>query len=132
MNELRPVALDHLVLVVSDVERSLAWYRDELGAEAVREEAWRAGKVPFVSVRLSADSIIDLLPGERTGSNVDHFCVVVAPVDLDALRASGRFDVVDGPARRFGARGDGTSLYVRDPDGNVVELRHYGDADDRA
>jgi catechol 2,3-dioxygenase-like lactoylglutathione lyase family enzyme len=50
----------------------------------------------------------------------------VEPVDLDAVKASGRFDVVDGPATRSGARGDGTSLYVRDPDGNVIELRHYG------
>ena len=46
--------------------------------------------------------------------------------DLSELAASGEFDVVEGPARRFGARGDGTSLYVRDPDGLVVELRHYG------
>ena len=129
MTELRPVAFDHLVLVVADVERSLAWYRDELGAASVREEEWRAGTAFFVSVRLGADTIIDLLPGERTGTNVDHFCVVVEPVDLEALKASGRFDVVDGPDQRFGARGNGTSLYVRDPDGNIVELRHYGDAD---
>jgi catechol 2,3-dioxygenase-like lactoylglutathione lyase family enzyme len=61
----------------------------------------------------------------RTGENADHFCLVVAPTDFDALKASGRFDVVDGPDRRFGARGDGTSLYIRDPDGNTVELRYY-------
>jgi extradiol dioxygenase family protein len=51
---------------------------------------------------------------------------VVWPVYLEAVRASGRFEVVDGPAVRFGARGNGTSLYVRDPDRNTVELRHYG------
>ena len=128
MTELRPVAFDHLVLVVADVERSLAWYLDELGAEPVRVDAWRRGEVFFPSVRLSAESIIDLIPGERVGTNVDHFCVVVEPTDLEAVKSSGRFDVVDGPDRRFGARGDGTSLYVRDPDGNVVELRHYGRA----
>ena len=126
MTELRPVALDHVVLVVADVERSLAWYVEELGAEPVRVEAWRRGEVFFPSFRLSPETIIDLVPGERSGQNVDHLCVVVEPVDLDALAASGRFEVVDGPDRRFGARGDGTSLYVRDPDGNVVELRHYG------
>lgn len=54
----------------------------------------------------------------------DHLCLVVEPVDLEAVKASGRFAVVDGPATRFAARGDGTSLYVRDPDGNTVELRH--------
>jgi catechol 2,3-dioxygenase-like lactoylglutathione lyase family enzyme len=44
---------------------------------------------------------------------------------LAAVRDSGRFTVVDGPDTRFGARGDGMSLYVKDPDGNTVELRHY-------
>jgi hypothetical protein len=57
---------------------------------------------------------------------MDHVCVVIAPEDLDALKASGRFDVVTGPSRVWGAQGDGLGLYVRDPDGNVVELRHYG------
>jgi hypothetical protein len=57
--------------------------------------------------------------------NVDHFCLVVEPTDLDAVRASGEFDVVEGPVQRWGARGEATSLYVRDPDGNVVELRYY-------
>lgn len=51
---------------------------------------------------------------------------MIEPTDLDAVVASGRFEVVDGPATRYGARGDGTSLYVRDPDRNVVELRHHG------
>lgn len=127
MTELRPVAFDHLVLVVADVERSLAWYVDDLGGEPVRVDEWRAGEAFFPSVRFSADTIIDIIPGERAGQNVDHFCVVVEPVDLEAVKSSGRFDVVEGPARRYGARGDGTSLYVRDPDGNVVEIRHYGD-----
>ena len=117
--------LDHLVLVVADVERSVAWYRDELGLEALRLDQWRRGEVLFPSVRVDPGTIIDLLHGERTGSNVDHLCLVVAQIDLAAVAASGRFDVVDGPASRWGARGDGTSLYVRDPDGNVVELRHY-------
>ncbi len=70
-------------------------------------------------------TIIDLLAAPRTGENADHLCLVVDPVDLDAVKASGRFEVVDGPATRFGARGNGTSLYVSDPDGNTVELRHY-------
>ena len=46
-------------------------------------------------------------------------------MDFDALKASGRFEVVEGPATRFGARGDGTSIYIRDPDQNLVELRYY-------
>jgi catechol 2,3-dioxygenase-like lactoylglutathione lyase family enzyme len=119
-------AFDHLVLNVTDVERSLAWYTGELGLEPMRVEEWRAGEVFFPSVRVSDDTIIDLVAMDRTGNNVDHLCLVVDPVDLDELAASGRFEVLSGPGPRFGARGEGTSLYVRDPDGNTVELRHYG------
>jgi hypothetical protein len=46
-------------------------------------------------------------------------------MDFEALKASGRFEVVVGPAIRFGARGDGTSLYIRDPDQNLIELSNY-------
>lgn len=119
------VGLDHVVLSVADVERSLAWYRDELGLEPLRVEEWRRGEVLFPSLRVEEGTIIDLLQTDRTGQNVDHVCLVIEPQDLDAVKRSGRFEVVDGPARRFGARGDGTSLYVLDPDGNTVELRHY-------
>jgi catechol 2,3-dioxygenase-like lactoylglutathione lyase family enzyme len=76
-------------------------------------------------VRVDSTTIIDLLAAPRTGENADHVCLVVEPVDLEAVKASGRFEVVEGPAKRFGARGDGTSLYVQDPDGNTVELRYY-------
>jgi catechol 2,3-dioxygenase-like lactoylglutathione lyase family enzyme len=116
---------DHLVLRVADVERSLAWYTGELGLEPHRVEEWRRGEVFFPSVRIDATTIIDLLAGGSGGDNVDHLCLVVTPTDLQAVADSGRFDVVDGPDTRYGAQGDGTSLYVRDPDGNVVELRHY-------
>jgi catechol 2,3-dioxygenase-like lactoylglutathione lyase family enzyme len=117
---------DHLVLVVADVERSLAWYTDVLGLAGVRVAEWRAGEAPFPSVRVDEGTIIDLIRGPRSGAgNVDHFCLVVEPADLAAVRDSGRFEVVDGPGRRYGARGDGTSLYVKDPDGNTIELRHY-------
>lgn len=117
--------MDHIVLVVADVERALAWYIDELGLEGDRVEEWRAGEVLFPSVRLNEGTIIDMLSGERGETNMDHLCLVVEPTDLAEIAASGRFDVVDGPDTRYGARGNGTSLYVRDPDGNVVELRHY-------
>src|SRR5919204_6362592 len=113
----KAVGLDHVVLDVADVERSIAWYRDELGLEPVRVEEWRRGEVLFPSMRVDEGTIIDLLQADRTGQNVDHVCLVIEPDDLDALKQSGRFEVVDGPARRFGARGDGTSLYVLDPDG---------------
>ena len=125
-DELHVTGLDHVVLNVADVERSLAFYCGELGLAPERVEEWRRGEIFFPSVRVDAHTIIDLLATPRTGENADHLCLVVEPVDLEAIKASGRFEVVDGPATRFGARGDGTSLYVLDPDGNTVELRHYG------
>jgi catechol 2,3-dioxygenase-like lactoylglutathione lyase family enzyme len=121
----RVTDLDHLVLDVADVERSLAFYVDVLGLEPMRVDEWRRGEVIFPSVRVSATTIIDLLAVEPTGENVNHFCLVVEPVDFDALAADDRFEVVSGPGVRFGARGEATSLYVLDPDGNTVELRWY-------
>jgi catechol 2,3-dioxygenase-like lactoylglutathione lyase family enzyme len=122
---IRVTGLDHIVLDVADVERSLAFYVDQLGLTPLRVDEWRQGEIFFPSVRIDATTIIDLLAGAPTGENVDHFCLVVEPIDLEALKVSGRFDVVDGPDTRFGAQGNATSLYVRDPDANVVELRHY-------
>lgn len=118
-------SLDHIVLDVADVERSLAWYTEVLGLRAERVDEWRAGSVPFPSVRVDDGCIIDLFATAPTGQNLNHFCLVVDPGDVAAIAADDRFDVVDGPARRWGARGHGTSVYVRDPDGNTVELRSY-------
>jgi len=128
---LRIQAVDHLVLVVDDVDRSVAWYRDVLGLEVLRYDQWKAGEVFFPSLRVDETTIIDIVAGARGEGrrNLDHFCLVVDEIDLSAVRDSGRFDVVEGPATRWGARGDGQSLYVRDPDGNVVELRHYGEVE---
>jgi catechol 2,3-dioxygenase-like lactoylglutathione lyase family enzyme len=122
---LRVRGLDHIVLNVTDARRSLAWWTEMLGAEPVRVEEWSAGEAPFPSVRLDEGTIIDLFEVDRSGENVDHVCVVVDGMNLDEVATSGAFDVVRGPAQLFGARGTGTGLYVRDPDGNTVELRTY-------
>ena len=116
---------DHIVLVSPDPERLVAWYRDELGLAPERLDEWRAGTALFVSLRVSPTFLIDVLAGERTGVNVDHVALVVDDVDLDALAAEGRFAVEMGPADLFGAQGTGRGIYVRDPDGNRVELRTY-------
>jgi catechol 2,3-dioxygenase-like lactoylglutathione lyase family enzyme len=122
----RVVAFDHVVLNVADTDRALAFYLDELGLEPARVEEWRRGEVPFPSARVDDGTVIDLVTAPRTGTNADHVCLVIEPTDLAALGTSGRFEVVDGPASRWGARGIATSLYVLDPDGNTVELRYYG------
>ena len=123
---MRLTSPDHVVLVSPDPERLLAWYVDELGLEAERADEWRRGEVLFVSLRVNDTFLVDIAAGERSGTNVDHLALVAEDVDLDALAASGRFDVEMGPADLFGARGTGRGLYVRDPDGNRVELRTYG------
>ncbi|GAA2047757.1 VOC family protein [Polymorphospora rubra] len=125
MSAVRVTGFDHLVLNVSDVERSLDFYCGLLGLAPVRVDEWRAGKVPFPSVRVTPETIIDLVRRDRDGSNVDHLCLVVAPLDWQEVVDSGIFTVLEGPVGRFGARGDATSVYVADPDGNSVELRWY-------
>ena len=133
---MRVIDFDHLVLNVADTERALAFYCGPLGLEPVRVDEWRAGKVPFASVRISDTTIIDLVERRADllaqkegaaagGSNVDHICLVVEPLDWQKVVDSGEFTVLDGPGERFGARGNAQSLYVEDPDGNTVELRWY-------
>ncbi len=117
-------AIDHIVLPVPDVAAVVAWYRDELGLAVERQDLFDQGLVPFVSLRISESTLIDVMPGERTGENLNHVAVVVAE-DVDELAASGRFEVEIGPADLFGARGQGRGIYIRDPAGNLVELRSY-------
>ncbi len=117
--------LDHIVLNVADVERSLAWYIDLVGLRGERVDLWRNHQVFFPSVRVDGGTIIDLVAAPRSGANMDHLCLVVDRADVDAIVADQRFAVVDGPGTRFGARGDGWSVYVHDPDGNTVEFRSY-------
>ena len=122
---MKVIGFDHVVLNVEDVERSIAFYCGELGLKPERVDEWRNKEVFFPSVRIDDHTLIDLLQVPRTGENANHICLVVEPADFDAIKPSGRFDVVDGPDIRWGAQGDATSLYVKDPDGNTVELRYY-------
>jgi catechol 2,3-dioxygenase-like lactoylglutathione lyase family enzyme len=122
---IRVTGLDHIVLRVADMERSVAWYRDELGLEPVRLDEWRAGSAPFVSMRVDDGTLIDLQQGDITGTNMDHVALVVEDADLAAIATSGRFGEVGAPLRLFGARGTGSGIYLRDPDGHTVELRSY-------
>ncbi|MBB4904539.1 VOC family protein [Actinophytocola algeriensis] len=122
---MRVMDFDHLVLNVADVERSLAFYTGPLGLEPMRVEEWRAGTLPFPSVRVNEHTILDLVDKPRGDSNVDHFCLVVEPLDWQEVIDAGTFTVLEGPVGRSGARGDATSIYVADPDGNTIELRWY-------
>src|SRR5262249_19313177 len=128
----RIVALDHIVLNVSDVERSLAFYSQTLGLPAERVEAWRRGELRFPSVRVNEATIIDLVraPAEAADrqENLAHFCLITDAEDLAAVSeqlTSAGVVIERGPGMRSGARGNALSLYFRDPDNNLIELRTY-------
>jgi len=127
--------MDHIVLRVRDVEKSLHFYTEVLGLQPERIAQFKAGEVRFPSVRLNDDTIIDLFPSPdmeplaRTAPrNQDHFCMVIEPTNMDQLKREFQamgIEIQAGPGPRWGAHGNGTSLYVYDPDDNVVELRYY-------
>lgn len=120
------LTLDHVVLNVTDMARSVRFYCNALGARIERE----IEDVGMVQLRLGA-SLVDLLPAEALGvaevsdHNMDHFCLRIAPFDEAAIRAHLEAQGIDvpEPARRYGADGFGPSIYIEDPDGNIVELK---------
>lgn len=133
MSAIRIIALDHIVLNVRDVDRSLSFYTGQLGLPSERVDQWRRGEVRFPSLRVNADTIIDLVQvrgreADGRSENLAHYCLVLECEDMDALRKqleTSGVAVTDGPKNRSGARGDAMSIYLRDPDQNEIELRSY-------
>jgi catechol 2,3-dioxygenase-like lactoylglutathione lyase family enzyme len=122
------IGFDHVVVRCADIEKSLEFYCGELGLEPDRVDEWRRGEVFFPSARVDATTLIDLFPiGDGPPRpdvpNVDHFCLVIQPADLDALAE--RFPGARRADGLYGAQGFASSVYVQDPDGNTVELRSY-------
>lgn len=123
----RPVriaGLDHVVLRCRDVERTRTFYEAVLGCVEER----RLDAIGLVQMR-AGESLIDLVPDDRSAAreaaNMDHFCVAIAPVDMDAVLrwlAAHEVETIGEPMTRYGARGFARSIYLRDPEGNVVEL----------
>jgi len=137
MGSIKITELDHIVLNVRDIERSLKFYTEILGLEGERVEQFKSGKVGFPSVRINAGTIIDLFPkketagsttGEKNSRNLNHFCLVVDANDfaaaVDCLKEN-KIVIREGPVSRWGARGQATSVYFLDPDGNEIEIRAY-------
>lgn len=118
--------IDHLVLRVGDVETSVAWYGEHLGLAPERLDEWRAGTVPFVSLRVDASTLIDLVEQVPEGVNVDHVAYVTDRASFDEFVAAHTDLIEMGPVSLFGARGQGDGVYLRDPDGHRVEVRTYG------
>ena len=116
--------IDHLVLRVTDIDRMRKFYCEVLGAQHV---AWRP-ELGMSHLRVGA-AMIDLVKGERSGLNMDHFCLRVDPFDQAAIVAHlKKHGVAVGKIRdRFGAEGNGISIYLTDPEGNTVELKGPSD-----
>jgi catechol 2,3-dioxygenase-like lactoylglutathione lyase family enzyme len=129
---LKVVSLDHFVLRVRDIEASLRFYRGVLGLPIEFLDEYRAGTRPFVSARVG-DQLIDLVPdstydpqeGMYKGGFM-HCCVEIdgkLAAIVPWLHERGVEVIEDQPAPRMGARGMGLSIYVKDPDGYIVELK---------
>ena len=129
--------MDHIVLNMEDDERMIDFYSKVLMLTPERLEEYRSGAVPFPSVRLNSDTIIDLFPKKLWQKNVtseggrehlNHFCISVREELwrnlLERLRKNS-IDIEEGPVPRWGAHGAGTSFYFRDPEGNLIEARYY-------
>jgi len=129
--------MDHIVLNVEDDEKMIAFYSNVLMFALDRLEEYRAGDVPFPSVRLNSDMIVDLFPKKmwqksaRTGQvreNLNHFCIALSKGAWESLLErlhDNNVDIEEGPVQRWGAHGTGTSIYFRDPEGNLIEARYY-------
>ena len=137
MGKFRITTLDHIVLNVGDIDRALQFYTGVLGLTGERVELFKSGKVGFPSVRINDDTIIDLFPRktfdgrsitEKVDGNLNHVCLVVDAVDfadvLEDLKTN-RIAIREGPVSRWGARGQATSVYFLDPEGNEIEIRCY-------
>ena len=125
MEKLRVEELDHVVIRCGDQARSLDFYTRVLGLAEER----RIDAIGLVQLR-AGRSMIDLVPADPPPAfetrNVDHVCLGITTDDMTALAAwlaAEGVTVLGEPTERYGARGMGLSLYIQDPDGNVVELK---------
>ena len=124
--------LDHVVLRISDLQAMLHFYCDVLGCTIER----RQDAIGLIQLR-AGRSLIDLVPVDgrlgreggaapgREGRNMDHLCLRVEPFDAEAISAHLRQHGISAGevASRYGAEGEGPSIYVADPEGNTVELK---------
>lgn len=122
---MKAVALDHVVLEVRDIDRALEFYEGVLGLPVERLDAFRQGEVSFPSLRVGP-LLIDLFVTDTPGPGPNHICLEVDATPAEMVRALDRHGIAHSePGLRFGAQGDGTSVYVHDPDGHQVEVRTY-------
>lgn len=133
--------MDHIVINANNIDKMLWFYTVVLQLTSERLEEFNNHKVPFPSVRLTKDTVIDLFPKklwEKTNPdevcrpNLNHFCL---STDKDSWKkllerlGESSVQIDDGPVKRWGAHGTGVSIYFRDPEENVIEARYYDDSE---
>lgn len=125
-------SLDHVVFNVADPLRSVRFYVEILGLRPERVGEYRAGRVPFPSVRIDDRTILDFVQREPRGAggreNVDHIALTFenAPGEIRAFLDERQIPVAKEMTGNFGAQGETAhSFHVHDPDGNLLELQAY-------
>ena len=129
--------MDHIVINTVDIETMLHFYTNILELPGERIQEFHDHQVPFPSVRITDDSIIDLFPRRLWENdnpenicrpNLNHFCLSTNKAGWELLRKrlnDNDIPIDDGPVKRWGAHGAGISIYFRDPEQNVIEVRYY-------
>jgi len=136
MTMIRAIGVDHLNIRVADLERALAFYGGVLGLQEAKRNTRQDGSVSLVAMR-AGTSVVFLQPApgytspaEHRQSGLDHYSIEIeatpgGPEAFAAWLREQRVEIVEGPVKRWGAHGDGTSIYVKDPDGHRLELKQY-------
>jgi glyoxylase I family protein len=132
---LRLAGIDHIVLRVTDLGAMRRFYCDVVGCTVERERPdlglthLRAGRslIDLVTVNGPLGARGGAAAGSE-GRNLDHVCLTLSPFDEEAARAwlaAQGVEILES-GQRFGAEGEGMSLYIRDPEGTIVELKAPG------
>lgn len=128
MDHLRPIRLDHVVIAVADWERSNAFYREVLGAEVVPHLGGFRYRFGDVQLNVHGPGLrgepVAREPVRPGNSDLCFTWDGTAAEAIAHLRERG-VEPETGPVERHGARGHGTSVYFRDPDGTLLELIAY-------
>jgi glyoxylase I family protein len=129
--------MDHIVINAENVNLLMKFYTHVIGLKPERFDLYNQGEVQFPSIRINKDTIIDIFPKEMWGKssmkpkgrpNLNHFCLAMSRGQWDNLNdrlKKAEVEIVNGPVNVWGSKGQGISIYFSDPEGNIIEAKHY-------